>query len=54
MTDNFSTTNRPKCPKCSGTGFDRPGHLCDCITKDKNGDVDLDMLKAFFGFGEAK
>jgi hypothetical protein len=55
MTDNFSTTDRQKCPICSGTGFDRTGHICVCITRPKEKDnLDdneaLESLKDLFGF----
>jgi hypothetical protein len=41
------------CPKCNGTGFDRPGHICSCITKSDDYEkesYDLpDELKEIFG-----
>jgi hypothetical protein len=46
-------TNPPPCPKCQGTGFDRPGHICDCVSH-KNDDIP-DCLRQIFGiFDEGK
>lgn len=36
------------CPKCHGTGFDKPGHICDCISGTKEGDLPK-ILRDIFG-----
>lgn len=38
--------NKEKCPYCNGTGFDREGRFCLCITGEL---AVLDTVKALFG-----
>ena len=38
------------CPYCHGTGFDRPGHVCRCITGERDKMPEgIDALRDLFG-----
>ena len=50
----FATKRDEKvsCPICKDMGFDRPGHICPCVSGEKPKDIDGDLpdfLKDLFG-----